>query len=134
MARVIEVDRQRRRLILSEKAASQESRESLKARLLDELTEGGVRSGRVTSLADFGAFVNINGADGLVHLSEISWDHIDHPKDVLKVGQEIDVKIISIDRKRTESVFRSDSLPMIPGTSTSKSTRSVSWWKARLPV
>jgi small subunit ribosomal protein S1 len=54
----------------------------------------------VTSLADFGAFVNINGADGLVHLSEISWDHIDHPKDVLKVGQEIDVKIISIDHEK----------------------------------
>jgi small subunit ribosomal protein S1 len=100
MARVIEVDRQRRRLILSEKAASQESRESLKARLLEELEEGSVRRGRVTSLADFGAFVNINGADGLVHLSEISWDHIDHPKDVLKVGQEIDVKIISIDKEK----------------------------------
>lgn len=100
MTRVIEVDRQRRRLILSEKAASQESRESLKARLLEELEEGSVRKGRVTSLADFGAFVNINGADGLVHLSEISWDHIDHPKDVLKVGQEIDVKIISIDRDK----------------------------------
>jgi small subunit ribosomal protein S1 len=100
MTRVIEVDRQRRRLILSEKAASQESRESLKARLLEELEEGSVRSGRVTSLADFGAFVNINGADGLVHLSEISWDHIDHPKDVLKVGQEIDVKIISIDKEK----------------------------------
>ena len=59
-----------------------------------------VRVGRVTSLADFGAFVNINGADGLVHLSEISWDHIDHPKEVLKVGQEVKVKIISIDRDR----------------------------------
>ncbi len=100
MVRVIEVDRQRRRLILSEKAASQESRETLKSRLLDELEEGMVRKGRVTSLADFGAFVNINGADGLVHLSEISWDHIDHPKEVLKVGDEIDVKIISIDRDR----------------------------------
>ncbi len=100
VVRVIEVDRQRRRLIMSEKAASQESRETLKSRLLDELEEGMVRTGRVTSLADFGAFVNINGADGLVHLSEISWDHIDHPKEVLKVGQEVKVKIISIDRDR----------------------------------
>jgi small subunit ribosomal protein S1 len=100
VVRVIEVDRERRRLILSEKAASQESRETLKARLLEELEEGMVRTGRVTSLADFGAFVNINGADGLVHLSEISWDHIDHPKEVLKVGQEIKVKIISIDIDR----------------------------------
>jgi len=100
VVRVIEVDRERRRLILSEKAASQESRETLKSKLLDDLDEGMVRVGRVTSLADFGAFVNINGADGLVHLSEISWDHIDHPKEVLKVGQEVKVKIISIDRER----------------------------------
>ncbi len=100
VVRVIEVDRERRRLILSEKAASQESRETLKARLLEDLEEGMVHTGRVTSLADFGAFVNINGADGLVHLSEISWDHIDHPKEVLKVGQEVKVKIISIDRER----------------------------------
>ncbi len=100
VVRVIEVDRERRRLILSEKAASQESRETLKIRLLEELEEGDVRVGRVTSLADFGAFVNINGADGLVHLSEISWDHIDHPKEVLTVGDEIKVKVISIDRER----------------------------------
>jgi small subunit ribosomal protein S1 len=100
IVRVIEVDRERRRLILSEKAASAESRDTLKARLLEELEEGMVRTGRVTSLADFGAFVNINGADGLVHLSEISWDHIDHPKEVLEVGQEVKVKIISIDRER----------------------------------
>jgi small subunit ribosomal protein S1 len=98
--RVIEVDRARRRLILSERLALQETRESLKDRLLDELQEGTVRSGRVTSLADFGAFVNIDGADGLVHLSEISWDRIQHPNEVLKVGQEVQVKVISIDRER----------------------------------
>jgi len=84
---IIEVDRERRRLILSERAASTETRESLKERVIDELQEGEVRTGRVTSLADFGAFVNISGADGLVHLSEISWDRIQHPGEVLKVGQ-----------------------------------------------
>ncbi len=98
--RVIEVDRERRRLILSERAASTETRESLKERVIDELKEGEVRTGRVTSLADFGAFVNINGADGLVHLSEISWDRIQHPSEVLKVGQEVKVKVISIDRDK----------------------------------
>lgn len=98
--RVIEVDRERRRLILSERMALQETRETLKDRLLDELTEGTVRTGRVTSLADFGAFVNIEGADGLVHLSEISWDRIQHPNEVLKVGQEVKVKVISVDRDR----------------------------------
>jgi small subunit ribosomal protein S1 len=98
--RVIEVDRERRRLILSERAALQETRETLKDRLLDELEEGSVRAGRVTSLADFGAFVNIDGADGLVHLSEITWDRIQHPNEVLKVGQEVKVRVISMDRDR----------------------------------
>jgi small subunit ribosomal protein S1 len=98
--RVIEVDRERRRLILSERQALQETRETLKDRLLDELQEGTIRTGRVTSLADFGAFVNIEGADGLVHLSEISWERIQHPNEVLKVGQEVRVKVISVDRDR----------------------------------
>jgi len=97
---VIEVDRERRRLILSERQASTETRESIKERVIDELHEGEIRSGRVTSLADFGAFVNISGADGLVHLSEISWDRIQHPSEVLKVGQEVKVKVISIDRDK----------------------------------
>jgi small subunit ribosomal protein S1 len=98
--RVIEVDRERRRLILSERAALQETRETLKDRLLIELNEGEVRTGRVTSLADFGAFVNIDGADGLVHLSELSWERIEHPREVLKVGQEVEVKIIGVDQDR----------------------------------
>jgi small subunit ribosomal protein S1 len=98
--RVIEVDRSRRRLILSERLALSETRETLKDRLLDEIGEGEVRKGRVTSLADFGAFVNIDGADGLVHLSEISWERIQHPNEVLKVGDEVQVKVISVDRER----------------------------------
>ncbi|RPI30788.1 MAG: S1 RNA-binding domain-containing protein [Chloroflexota bacterium] len=98
--RVIEVDRERRRLILSERSALQETRETLKDRLLEELQEGAIRTGRVTSLADFGAFVNIDGADGLVHLSEITWERIQHPNEVLKVGQEVQVKVISMDRDR----------------------------------
>lgn len=97
---VIEVDRERRRLILSERAASTETREQIKERVIDELKEGDVKVGRVTSLAEFGAFVNISGADGLVHLSEISWERINHPSEVLKVGQEVKVKIISVDREK----------------------------------
>jgi len=98
--RVIEVDRERRRLILSERAASTESRQSIKERVIDELEEGKTYTGRVTSLANFGAFININGADGLVHLSELSWDHIEHPREVLEVGQEIKVKVINVDREK----------------------------------
>ncbi|MEP0806793.1 MAG: S1 RNA-binding domain-containing protein [Chloroflexota bacterium] len=98
--RVIEVDRERRRLILSEKAASPETRQSIKERVLEELQEGEVYTGRVTSIANFGAFINVNGADGLVHLSEISWDHIEHPREALEVGQEVKVKVINIDREK----------------------------------
>lgn len=97
---VIEVDRERRRLILSERQASSETRDSLKERVIDELKEGQIVTGRVTSLAEFGVFVNVNGADGLVHLSEISWDRITHPNEILKVGQEVKVKVISIDREK----------------------------------
>ena len=68
--------------------------------MIEKLEVGNVLKGRVTSLADFGAFVNVNGADGLVHVSEISWDKIRHPGDVLKVGQELDVKVISIDEEK----------------------------------
>jgi len=98
--RVIEVDRERRRLILSEKAASSETRQSIKERVLDELQEGEVYTGRVTSIANFGAFINVNGADGLVHLSEISWEHIEHPREALEVGQEVKVKVINIDHDK----------------------------------
>jgi small subunit ribosomal protein S1 len=97
---VIEVDRARHRLILSERTALQETRETIKDRLLDELQEGTIKTGRVTSLADFGAFVNVDGADGLVHLSEISWERIEHPSEVLKVGQEVRVKVIAVDQER----------------------------------
>jgi small subunit ribosomal protein S1 len=98
--RVIEVDRKRRRLILSERAASSETRQSIKERVIESLKEGEVYTGKVTSLADFGAFVNINGADGLVHLSEISWDRVQHPSEILEVGQEVQVKVINIDREK----------------------------------
>lgn len=98
--RIIEVDRARRRLILSERAANPESRQSIKERVIDELEEGSTYTGRVTSIADFGAFVNINGADGLVHLSELSWERVQHPNEVLTVGQEVKVKVISVDKEK----------------------------------
>ena len=97
---IIEVDQERRRLIFSERAAVHESRDTIRDKIIEKLSIGDIRTGRVTSLADFGAFVNINGADGLVHISEISWDRIRHPSDELKVGQEVKVEIISIDEEK----------------------------------
>jgi len=108
VARVVEVDRRRNRLILSERAAAREAREALKERLITELRPGEVRPGHVISLADFGAFVDIGGADGLVHLSEISWRRIAHPSEVLKVGQKVQVKVLGVDpaRKRISLSMR----------------------------
>jgi small subunit ribosomal protein S1 len=100
ITRVIEVDQRRNRLILSERAASREARDALKERLISELQPGEVRQGTVISLADFGAFVDIGGADGLIHISELSWKRIDNPAEVLEVGQEIDVKVLSVDAER----------------------------------
>src|SRR6185436_15423631 len=98
--KVIEVDRSRNRLILSERAATKDSREAQKDRLLNEIKVGDVRKGHVISLAEFGAFVDIGGADGLVHLSELSWKHVTHPNEVLKVGQEVEVVVLNVDHDR----------------------------------
>jgi len=98
--KVIEIDRERNRLILSERAAMREWRKFQKEKLLSELTEGEVRKGRVISLADFGAFVDLGGADGLIHLSELSWKRVNHPKEVLSVGDEVEVYVLNVDRER----------------------------------
>jgi len=98
--KVIEVDRSRNRLILSERAAAKETREAQKEQLLAEIKPGDVRKGHVISLAEFGAFVDIGGADGLVHLSELSWRRVAHPNEVLKVGQEVEVTVLNVDRDR----------------------------------
>jgi len=100
VAKVIEVDRQRNRLILSERSAAREAREVLKERLISELAIGEIRSGHVISLADFGAFIDIGGADGLVHISEISWKRVSNPREVLSVGQEVQVKVLGVDPER----------------------------------
>ena len=96
--KVIEVDQERRRLIFSEREAQKEWRQQQKARLLSELMEGDVVTGTVTGLRDFGAFVNLGGADGLIHVSELAWHRVDHPRDVLKIGDEIEVYVLSLDR------------------------------------
>lgn len=98
--RIIEVDPERRRLILSEREATREARELLKQRVMERLQVGEVLTGRVTKLTPFGAFVNLGGADGLVPIAEISWDHIRHPQDVLQEGQEVQVKVIGLDQER----------------------------------
>src|SRR2546425_2014674 len=97
--KVIEMNRRRNRLILSERAAAQERRAQQKDRLLSELQASEIRHGRVSSLTDFGAFVDLGGADGLIHLSELSWGQVQHPSQVLRVGQEVDVRVVGVDRE-----------------------------------
>ncbi len=98
--KVIEVHRRRRRLIMSHRQALHQWRSERKKSLIDELSEGEVRSGRVSSVADFGAFVDLGGADGLVHVSELTYERGKHPRDIVKVGQEVEVYVLSVDRKR----------------------------------
>ncbi len=99
VVKVIEVDQDRRRLIFSEREAQKEWRAQQKARLLAELQEGDVVQGTVTGLRHFGAFVNLGGADGLIHVSELAWHRVDHPHDVLTVGDKIDVYVLNLDRE-----------------------------------
>ncbi len=98
--RVIEVDRQRHRLVFSQRAAQRASREKKKEQLLAELHEGQVLRGTVSSVREFGAFVDLGAADGLVHVSEIAWKQIEHPRNAVQPGDEVDVMVIRIDRKR----------------------------------
>ena len=98
--KIIEINRKRKRLILSERAALRLVREAQKAELLESLRPGEVRKGVVSSLTDFGAFVNLGGADGLVHLSELSWNRSAKPRELLKVGQEVEVYVLNVDQER----------------------------------
>jgi len=96
--KVIEVNRRRRRLVLSQREAQKEWDAKHREELLESLEVGQIRSGRVSGLRDFGAFVDLGGADGLIHISQLAWHRVEHPREVLKAGQEIDVYVMRIDR------------------------------------
>ena len=95
--RVLEVNRSRNRAVFSERQAIQERRDAQKARLIEELREGEVRQGRVTGISSFGAFVDLGGADGLIHISELSWGQVGSPDEVVKVGDELNVYVLRVD-------------------------------------
>lgn len=98
--KVIEVDQDRRRLVLSNRKAQKEWEEEKRADLIDELEPGEVRHGEVVGMADFGAFIKIDGATGLAHISELSWGQVNHPGEVLDVGDEVDVYVLDLDPDR----------------------------------
>jgi len=98
--KVIEINRRKRRLILSSTAAQQDWRKQARAKLLSDLREGQVREGVVSSLCSFGAFVDLGGADGLVHLSELSWRRIRHPREAVSVGDKVEVYVLRLDHEK----------------------------------
>lgn len=97
--KVIEVNRRRRRLVLSQREAQREIRDARKDSLLENLSEGEIRRGVVSGLRDFGAFVDLGGADGLIHISELAWHRVKHPRELLNVGDEIDVYVLRLDQE-----------------------------------
>lgn len=96
--KVIELNRRRNRAIFSERSALQAWKMSQKKRLVEELNEGDVAKGRVTGISSFGAFVDLGGADGLIHISELSWEPVKSPEDIVTIGDEIDVHVLRVDR------------------------------------
>ena len=98
--KVLEVDQKRRKVVLSRKKALEEERDRLKEATLSELAEGQIVSGEVARLTNFGAFVNLGGVDGLVHISEMSWKRIKHPSEVVRVGEQVDVRVLGVDRNK----------------------------------
>lgn len=95
--KVIEVNRKRRRLVFSQRDAEQENRSARKEALLEELAEGNTRKGVVSGLCDFGAFVDLGGADGLIHISELAWHRVRHPGEVVNIGDKVEVYILHLD-------------------------------------
>ncbi len=98
--KVIELNRSRNNVVLSRRAVLEHERREVRQRILDDLEPGKVVEGVISNIVDFGAFVDLDGIDGLIHISELSWSHVNHPSEVLNVGEKVDVKVLEIDRDR----------------------------------
>ena len=99
-AKVIELNRSRNNVVLSRRAVLEDERKEMRQAILDRLNPGDVIEGQISNIVDFGAFVDLDGMDGLIHISELSWSHVNHPSEVLEVGQTVKVKVLDIDRER----------------------------------
>ena len=98
--KVIELNRSRNNVVLSRRAVLEEERKEQRQQILDKLQPGAVVEGQISNIVDFGAFVDLDGMDGLIHISELSWSHVNHPAEVLEIGQTVQVKVLDIDRDR----------------------------------
>lgn len=99
-AKIIELDKNRNNVVLSRRAWLEQTQSAVRQKFLDELKKGQVRKGVISSIVNFGAFVDLGGVDGLVHVSELSWKHIDHPNEVVQVGDEVTVEVLDVDLER----------------------------------
>ncbi|MCW2585016.1 MAG: binding domain protein, partial [Frankiales bacterium] len=99
-AKIIELDKNRNNVVLSRRQWLEETQSEVRSSFLSQLQKGQVRSGQVSSIVNFGAFVDLGGMDGLVHVSELSWKHVDHPGSVVQVGDEIEVQVLEVDLDR----------------------------------
>src|SRR5216110_675871 len=98
--KVIELNRSRNNVVLSRRAVLEEERKEQRQEILDRLQPGLVVDGQISNIVDFGAFVDLNGIDGLIHISELSWSHVNHPSEILEIGQTVRVQVLDIDRDR----------------------------------
>src|SRR5690606_37032420 len=98
--KVIELNRSRNNVVLSRRAVLEEERKEQRQEILDRLQPGMVVEGTISNIVDFGAFVDLDGIDGLIHISELSWSHVNHPSEVLSIGETVRVKVLDIDRER----------------------------------
>jgi small subunit ribosomal protein S1 len=98
--KVIELNRSRNNVVLSRRAVLEDERKEMRQAILDRLSPGDVVEGKISNIVDFGAFVDLDGMDGLIHISELSWTHVNHPSEVLEIGQPVKVKVLDIDRDR----------------------------------
>jgi len=98
--KVIELNRSRNNVVLSRRAVLEEERKEMRQAILDRLSPGDVVTGTISNIVDFGAFVDLEGIDGLIHISELSWSHVNHPSELIEIGQEVSVKVLDIDRER----------------------------------
>jgi small subunit ribosomal protein S1 len=98
--KVIELNRSRNNVVLSRRAVLEEERKEQRQEILDRLQPGLVVEGQISNIVDFGAFVDLNGIDGLIHISELSWSHVNHPSEILNIGDTVAVKVLDIDRDR----------------------------------
>jgi small subunit ribosomal protein S1 len=98
--KVIELNRSRNNVVLSRRAVLEDERKEMRQAILDRLNPGDVVEGQISNIVDFGAFVDLDGMDGLIHISELSWSHVNHPSEVLEIGQTVKVKVLDIDRER----------------------------------